>query len=158
MEGMGREVCTEHAMKYIGDNNEGAAEKWARSRLGLKKAPKVFKALSAVDFNNEFTCVVLLTNFTKRNIDLNIAGDKGWATPKLTLDLFNGVFSTIFNKLGAVRATALISEDNVLSQRFVKHLGFTDEGRMRKAYEDDKDMLIFGLLKEEYMSHDWCRS
>ena len=27
------------------------------------------------------------------------------------------------------------------------------------AYADgDKDMLIFGLLKEEYMSHDWCRS
>jgi len=145
-------------MKYIGDHREEAAEKWARSRLGLKQAPKVFKALSAVDFNNEFTCVVLLTNFTKRNIDLNIAGDRGWATPKLTIDLFNGVFDTIFNKLGAVRATALIAEDNVMSQRFVNHLGFADEGRMRKAYDGDKDMLIFGLLKEEYMSHDWCRS
>jgi len=118
----------------------------------------VFKALSTVNFNNEFTCVVLLTNFTKRNIDLNIAGEKGWATPKLTMDLFNGVFDTIFNKLEAVRATALIAEDNVNSLRFVNHLGFTNEGRMRKAYDGDKDMLVFGLLKEEYLSHDWCRS
>jgi len=155
---MGRKVCANNAMKYIGNHNEDEAEKWARSRLGLKQAPNVFKALSTVNLNNEFTCVVLLTNFTKRNIDLNIAGDRGWATPKLTVDLFNGVFDTVFNKLKAVRATALIAESNIISQKFVTHLGFQKEGKMRKAYDNDEDMFIYSLLKEEYMSHDWCRS
>ena len=155
---MGREVCANNAMKYVGNHNEYEAEKWARSRLGLKQAPSVFKALSTVNLNNEFTCVVLLTNFTKRNIDLNIAGDRGWATPKLTVDLFNGVFDTVFNKLKAVRATALIAESNIIRQKFVTHLGFQKEGKMRKAYDNDEDMFIYSLLKEEYMSHDWCRS
>ena len=158
MERVGREVCTDYAMKYIADINEEAAEAWARSRLGLKQAPNLFKALSTVNADGEFSCVVLLTNFTKRNIDLNIAGDRGWATPKLTVDLFNGVFDTVFNKLKAVRATALIAESNIISQKFVAHLGFQKEGKMRKAYDNDEDMFIYSLLKEEYMSHDWCRS
>lgn len=155
---MGRKVCADYAMKYVGDINEEAAEAWARSRLGLKQAPDVFKAISSVDDMGEFACVILLTNFTKRNIDLNIAGEKGWAQPKLCIDLFNGVFSTVFNKLKAVRATALIGESNLASQRFVTHLGFKKEGTMRKAYDNDENMHIYGFLKEEYMSHDWCRS
>ena len=35
---------------------------------------------------------------------------------------------------------------------------FQKEGKMRKAYDNDEDMFIYILLKEEYMSHDWCRS
>tara|TARA_R110000796_G_scaffold101371_2_gene210062 strand:- start:647 stop:1114 length:468 start_codon:yes stop_codon:yes gene_type:complete len=155
---MGAAIRADNAMRYIADINEEAAEAWARSRLGLKEAPNLFKALSTVNPDGEFACVVLLTNFTKRNIDVNIAGEKGWATPRLCVDLFNGVFDTVFNKLKAVRATALIAESNVVSQKFVTHLGFQKEGKMRKAYDNDEDMFIYSLLKEEYVSHDWCRS
>ena len=145
-------------MIYIGTEKEELAEKWASKQLGIKASPSVYKALSGVDKKGDFSCVVLLTNFTARNIDLNIVGKKNWATPKNTIKMFNGVFNTIFHELNAVRATALIAKSNVTCQNFVEHLGFLYEGSMRKAYDNDEDMQIYGFLKEEYTSHSWCRS
>ena len=119
-------------MIYIGTEKEDLAEQWASKQLGIKASPSVYKALSGVDKSGDFSCVVLLTNFTARNIDLNIVGKKNWATPKNTIKMFNGVFNTIFHEL--------------------------NEGSMRKAYDNDEDMQIYGFLKEEYTSHGWCRS
>ena len=144
-------------MKYIGYKNEEMAEKWARKHLGIKGAPKAFRALSCVDNNDDFVCVILLTNFTKRNIDVNIAASCNW-TPKSTIMMFNGLFKMIFDELKAVRATALVADSNLVSQKFCEHLGFAKEGTMRKAYEDNEDMHIYGFLNTEYRKHDWCRS
>tara|TARA_R100001369_G_scaffold9406_1_gene22107 strand:+ start:138 stop:572 length:435 start_codon:yes stop_codon:yes gene_type:complete len=144
-------------MKYIGYKNEEMAEKWARKYLGIKSAPKAFRALSCVDNNDDFVCVILLTNFTKRNIDVNIAANCNW-TPKSTIMMFNGLFKMIFDELKAVRATALVADSNLVSQKFCEHLGFAKEGTMRKAYEDNEDMHIYGFLNTEYRKHDWCRS
>ena len=154
---MGREVRADNAMKYIGYKDEEKAEKWARKHLGIKSAPKAFRALSSVDENGEFVCVILLTNFTKRNIDVNIVADCNW-TPKSTIMMFNGLFKMIFDDLKAVRTTALVAESNVVSQKFCVHLGFVKEGIMRKAYEDNEDMHIYGFLANEYRQHDWCRN
>ena len=144
-------------MKYIGYKNEEMAEKWARKHLGIKGAPKAFRALSCVDNNDDFVSVILLTNFTKRNIDVNIAANCNW-TPKSTIMMFNGLFKMIFDELKAVRATALVADSNLVSQKFCEHLGFAKEGTMRKAYEDNEDMHIYGFLNNEYRKHDWCRS
>ena len=143
-------------MKYIGYKNEEMAEKWARKYLGIKSAPKAFRALSCVDNNDDFVCVILLTNFTKRNIDVNIAANCNW-TPKSTIMMFNGLFKMIFDELKAVRSTALVAESNIASQKFCEHLGFVKEGTMRKAYDGDEDMHIYGFLNTEYRKHDWCR-
>tara|TARA_R100001015_G_C4623462_1_gene181274 strand:+ start:1664 stop:2104 length:441 start_codon:yes stop_codon:yes gene_type:complete len=146
-------------MKYIGYKKEDEAEKWARNRLGVKSAPDVFRALSSVKNNGEFACVILLTNFTKRNIDINIAAEgKTWATPKNTILMFNGLFKMVFDELKAVRATALIAESNQACINLVKHVGFVKEGVMRKAYEDNENMHIYSILENEYRQHDWCRS
>jgi len=157
MERLGREVRSDNAMKYIGYQDEDNAEKWARKYLGIKSAPQVFRALSAVDKDDKFACVILLTNFTKRNIDVNIAVDC-FLTPRNTIMMFNGLFKMVFDELKAVRSTALIANSNVACQKFVEQIGFVKEGTMRKAYNDDEDMLIYGFLESEYRNHDWCRS
>ena len=144
-------------MKYIGYEDEEKAEQWARKRLGIKGVPSVFRALSAVDDHGEFACVILLTNFTKRNIDINIAVGC-LLTPKSTIMMFNGLFKMIFDELKAVRSTALVAGSNIASQKFCEHLGFVKEGTMREAYDGDEDMHIYGFLNNEYRKHDWCRS
>ena len=48
---MGREIRADNIMKYIGYKDEEKAEKWARKHLGIKSAPKAFRALSSVDKN-----------------------------------------------------------------------------------------------------------
>jgi len=153
---MGREVCSNNIMKYIGYKDETKAEKWARKHLGIKGAPTIFRALSSVDNDGEFACVILLTNFTGRNVDINIAATC-LLTPKSSIMMFNGLFKMIFEELKAVRSTALVAESNTASHRFCEHLGFKKEGVMRKAYDDDEDMHIYGFLNTEYRKHDWCR-
>jgi hypothetical protein len=143
-------------MRYIGFEREDEAEEWARKCLGLQAAPELFRALSAVDDKGEFVCVVVMTNFTARNIDVNIAV-QGKMTPEGTVEMFNGVFGYVFDKLRAVRVTGLLRGKNEKAKKITEQFGFKLEGVMRKAFEDDDDMHIYGFLAEEFKAHAWYR-
>ena len=146
-------------MKYIGYNEEDKAEKWASNKLGVKSSPEIFRALSSLNNKGDLACVILLTNFTKGNIDINIAAEgNSWATPKNTILMFNGLFKMVFDELKAIRATALIAESNISCIKLVKHVGFVKEGVMRKAYDNDENMHIYSFLANEYHEHKWYRS
>ena len=146
-------------MKFIGFKKEEEAEKWAREKLGVKGIPEFFRAMSAVDENDEFVCVAIFSNFTKRNVDLNFAAKEGyWSAPKETIKMFNAIFTYIFKISEAARATALVGENNIISKKFVAKLGFKHEGVMRRAYENDEDLNIYGLLEEEYKNHAWSNA
>ena len=144
-------------MRFIGFEREIDAEKWARPLLGLKNEPEFFRAMSAVDEKDDFVCTAIFNNFTSRNIDVCFASRGGnWASPKETLKMFNCIFAYIFKIHEASRATALVSHTNEKSKRFVKQLGFQHEGTMRQAYDDNEDLEVYGLLKNEYNTHKWC--
>jgi RimJ/RimL family protein N-acetyltransferase len=143
-------------MRFIGFEREDEAEAWARAKLELENKPEFFRAMSAVDENDEFVCVVVMTNFTQRNIDLSIViGGKG-LMPKGTIEMFNGVFGFVFDKLHAARVTGLLRGKNKLAKRINEHFGFKLEGVMRKSFIDD-DLHIYGFLAEDYHSHVWYR-
>jgi hypothetical protein len=143
-------------MRFIGFEREVEAETWARGKLDIESEPGFFRTLSAVDDNDEFVCVVVLTNFTARNIDLSIVIDSEKVTPKNTVVMFNEVFSTVFDKLHAVRVTGLLRGKNTKAKKLNEHFGFKLEGVMRKAFADD-DLHIYGFLAEDYHSHVWYR-
>jgi len=143
-------------MKYVGFAREEEAEAWARERLNLDAAPSFFRAAAAVDGNDEFVCVVVMTNFTPRNVDLNIVIDKKKVKPKETIVMFNGIFGFLFDKLGVTRVTGLLRGKNSESRRITEHFGFKLEGVMRKAFPDD-DLCVYGFLNEEYKAHAWRR-
>lgn len=143
-------------MRFIGFEREEEAEIWARRKLNLKQPPEFFRAMVAVDNDDKFVCVVLLTNFTKRNVDLTIVMDGKRMTPRATIDMFNGVFGFLFNKLGVARATGLLRGKNYKAKRINEHFGFKLEGIMRKSFEDD-DLHIYGFLAEDYYTHSWRR-
>jgi RimJ/RimL family protein N-acetyltransferase len=143
-------------MQFIGFEREEEAEAWARAKLELENAPEFFRTMAAVDDNNEFACVVVMTNFTSRNIDLSIVIDSKKVTPKGTITMFNEVFGFVFDKLHAVRVTGLLRGKNKQAKRINEHFGFKLEGVMRKAFADD-DLHIYGFLAEDYHSHVWYR-
>lgn len=143
-------------MRYIGFDREDEAEMWARERLGIEVAPEFFRAISSVDDNDEFVCVVVLTNFSVRNVDVNVAMDKRKMMPKGTLKLFNRVFSFVFDTLRVARATALLRGKNIQAKRITETFGFRLEGTMRNVFPDD-DMLVYGLLNDDYRTHAWYR-
>ena len=143
-------------MRFIGFEREEEAEAWARGRLELEDAPGFFRTLAAVDENDEFVCVVVMTNFTPRNIDLSIVIDHRKVTPKGTIEMFNEVFGFVFDKLHAARVTGLLRGKNRRAKKLNEHFGFKLEGVMRKAFADD-DLHIYGFLAEDYHSHVWYR-
>ena len=143
-------------MRFIGFECEDEAEAWARAKLELENSPAFFRAMSAVDENDEFVCVVVMTNFTPRNIDLSIViGGKG-LMPKGMLVMFNEVFGFVFDKLHVARVTGLLRGKNTQAKRINEHFGFKLEGVMRKSFIDD-DLHIYGFLAEDYHSHVWYR-
>ena len=143
-------------MRFIGFEREDDAEVWAREMLELDTAPEFFRAMAAVDENDEFVCVVVMTNFTARNVDLNIAMENKKMRPKGTIEMFNKVFGFLFDQLHVARATGLLRGKNERSKRINEHFGFKLEGVMRKAFTDD-DLHIYGFLAEDYRSHAWRR-
>lgn len=144
-------------MRFIGFEDEEDAIRWARTRIGAK-APGFCRAVSAVK-DGRFQCVMVMSNFTPCNVDVHVASAPGakWATPKEFINMFNFVLHYIFDHLKALRATALIRASNTKAVDFVLKLGFTHEGRMRKAFSGE-DLCIYGILEEDFRSHKWYRS
>jgi len=143
-------------MRFIGFEREDEAESWARAKLELENAPEFFRTMSAVDENDEFVCVVVMTNFTPRNIDLSIViGGKGLRS-KGMLVMFNEIFGFVFDKLHVARVTGLLRGKNTQAKKINEHFGFKLEGVMRKAFADD-DLHVYGFLAEDYHSHVWYR-
>jgi hypothetical protein len=143
-------------MKYIGFDREDDAERWIRGKLGLKEAPKFYRAMASVDKSGDFAIVVLFTNFSDRNVDINIAMD-GVVAPKCILEMFNGVFHFLFDFLMVPRVTGLTGSSNTKANKIIKHFGFSFEGRMRKALPADEDLMVYGFLADEYHQHKWFR-
>ena len=72
--------------------------------------------------------------------------------------MYNAIFTYVFKILEAVRATALVGDSNSSSKKFVNKLGFKHEGVMRCAYDNNEDINIFGLLRDEYINHAWSNA
>lgn len=143
-------------MKFIGFDREDEAIEWVKKRIGIDGPVGFCRALSAVDSDGNFTLVIVMSSFTKRNVDVHVATqDHGQGlVPKEGISMFNQVFNYIFDELKAVRVTGLVKASNKLSSRFVEHLGFKLEGIMREAFEDD-DLCVYGFLKKDFEKHRW---
>jgi len=146
-------------MRFIGFDREDTAEKWAREKLDIKGEPEFFRAMTAVDDKDEFACVVVFTNFTSKNVDLNVVAEDGfWKCPAAVISTFNGIFSYAFDLIKASRVTALVVDSNKKSKEFVERLGFTLEGVMRDAADNNESVCIYGFLAKEYHHHGWFRN
>lgn len=83
------------------------------------------------------------TNLTPRNVHINLAGRAALSRLCLRVNA-----DLVFNQLGCRRLTALTELTGPMS-RMMNRLGFTYEGRLRCYYKDDRDAIVWGMLKEE---------
>lgn len=143
-------------MKYIGFDREDEAVKWVKEQIGIEGPTGFCRAISSVDANDNFLVAVVFSNFTKQNVDTNVAISEGGRklTPAGFKRIFNETFDYVFCRLGAARVTALVRAKNTRSRSFVEQLGYVYEGTMRKAFEDD-DLIIYGFLKTDFEEHRW---
>lgn len=145
-------------MRYVGFEREEEAEEWASSMLGKPKSYRFFRTMSCVDENGDFASVVVLTNFSQRNVDINLFIDISKFTLSAAIDQFNDVFDFLFNKLKVSRVTALIGRTNMKMFNQVERYGFRYEGKMLRALDGGEDLLIYGMLPEDFINHKWYRN
>jgi RimJ/RimL family protein N-acetyltransferase len=142
-------------MKILRFERNDEAVAWAKKTIGVDGLSGDVTSVSLVDDNDEFLAVTVFSSYTRTNIDMHIA-----ARPKsnwVSRGYFHAVFELPFLVLEVPRITGLIRAQNLRAQRFVSRLGFQYEGRMRKAFPDGEDLVIYGLLREEYLKHSWSK-
>jgi hypothetical protein len=135
-------------------NDEAVA--WAKKVIGIDGITGDVTSVSLVDDNDDFLAVTVFSAYTGTNIDMHIAArtKSHW----LSRSYFNASFELPFRVLEVPRVTGLIRAENLDAQRFVSRLGFQYEGRMRKAFPDGGDLVLYGLLREEYLKHPWSEN
>lgn len=109
-------------------------------------AQEVYETIGFWDENEEsLVGGVVYHNFTGENIEASIFSTKKSWTNRLVLGV---IFWYPFIQLNCARLTALTPADSTARVALDK-MGFTVEGRLRKFYPENRDALIYGMLKEE---------
>lgn len=89
---------------------------------------------------------VAYANWNGVNVECHIASDrsKRWLTKRFLWTIFDYPF----NQLGADRITVCVGQGNRDSTRFVEHLGFILEARLKAAHPTG-DLLIFCMKRQD---------
>lgn len=142
-------------MKILRFERNDEAVAWAKKVIGIEGLTGKVASVSLIDDNDEFVAVTVFSSYTGTNLDMHIAARprSQWATRSY----FNAVFELPFKVLEVARVTGLIRAKNLNAQHFAARLGFRWEGYMRKVFPDGEDLVLYGLLREEYFNHPWSK-
>lgn len=100
--------------------------------------------------NGAVIAVFAVDSWTGEDCELFMASLPGG----LSRDLLATVSDYVFGMLGCARITCRVKSTNGAMLALVERLGFTLEGRLRRALQGE-DVLVFGMLKEEC---PWARN
>lgn len=104
-----------------------------------------FNALGLV-IDSRLVAGVIYNGYESANVNMHIGAiGSHWLTPEF---LF-AAFDYPFNELSKNRASAYIKGSNAKAHKFVRHLGFKYEGKLRRFYKDGDDQIVYGLLREQ---------
>jgi RimJ/RimL family protein N-acetyltransferase len=100
-----------------------------------------------VEEDGKLIAGVVYNIYNGPSVCMHVAAEPGkiWLSKK---SLF-AFFAYPFIQLGCNRVTGLVRVDNIEARRFDEHLGFVQEGVIRKGATDGTDMILYGMLKEE---------
>ncbi len=136
-------------MKWICGEKAPIFYEWFEARMPELSAPfdRNRTGVLALLQDHKILCVVVFADYSGHSVTLHIVAETGkqWMTRRF---LF-AVFDYAFRQLGVRRITVPVVATNTQSLRFVKHLGWKEEGRLRRGSKDGSDIVVFGMLKEE---------
>lgn len=100
----------------------------------------------AVVKNEKIAGVVILHDWSPPNVFLSWAS----VTPRwMSRDLLLHVFNWAYVQLRCKRITGLVERNNKRARDIDERLGMKLEGVLRKAAPSGRDLMVYGLLKEE---------
>jgi len=121
--------------------------KWVSERTGHLVPWGSFYAMGA-EVNGQIVSGVVFNNFNESNATAHIAVSK---PSKLFLELLDhAVLKYSFGMCGLRRLTGFVDESNLKALKLDKHIGFVEEGVMKKAGVDGRDVVMLVLWPENY--------
>lgn len=126
--------------------------KWAMKIIGLRGLvmPYPIGIFVGDDENPRIACVAIYHDHRPPNVFMSIASiNPHWATKKNIGALYSFAFTPRPVGLGVNRITALADKVNKRSRKFIKGIGFREEGCIRKGGSNGEDLILYGLLRNE---------
>lgn len=99
-----------------------------------------------VEENGAIRAGVVFSDWNGVNICMHVASDgsRNWMTRELLFECFRYAFETA----GCRRITGLVGEGNKAAIDFDKHIGFSEEARLKGAHPDG-DLIVFVMRKDD---------
>lgn len=118
-------------------------------RMSGAKLCTELSTVYAVERQGSCLAVVAFHDYRpEMNIEVSIAAESPrWAHP----DVIATLLAYPFRECGLRRVTASVRADNEKSRRLVEGLGFVSEGLLRQSAADGQDMLVYGMVRSEYL-------
>lgn len=125
-----------------------------KDRVGAWVADQVEQMSSWGDFyamgaerDGELVAGVVFNNMTDSSATCHIAVSK---PTKIFSELLDHAYMYAFHTCKLLRLTGLVGADNDKALRLDKHIGFVEEGVMRKAGTGGEDIIVLVLWPENY--------
>jgi RimJ/RimL family protein N-acetyltransferase len=118
--------------------------RWVGDCLGIAD----FGPCAAIGICNEDGLIagVVYNWYRQANIEITCAAiSPRWCTSRI----LSGLFWYPFGQIGCHRVTCVVEHTNQTVRVFLRRLGFTEEGVMRRSYLNGNDAVIHGMLREE---------
>jgi RimJ/RimL family protein N-acetyltransferase len=96
-------------------------------------------------YDGAVTAVAGLSDWNKIDVELSL-----WSAGRLSRTFLRRLWVYCFDELGCVRVTARTGAHNERCIGVLERVGFKLEGRLRKAFDGQADLLVFGLIREEF--------
>ena len=117
--------------RWVAEQMNGSFSETTSTAIGLQKE------------TGEIIAGVMYENWNKRSVVAHMA-----VTGRITRSFLGAIFRYAYEKCGVNKVILPVSSGNDRSIKFVKHLGFTEEARIRDAAPDG-DIVIYSLAKSE---------
>jgi RimJ/RimL family protein N-acetyltransferase len=138
-------------MKNLVYGQDARVRDWVAERVGEPFGEADIAI--GVEEDGELIAGVVYNMYTKAAISMHVAATPGkrWTTKQFMY----AFFAYPFLQLDCLRVTGLVRASNSEARKFDEHVGFTQEGVIRQAFEDGEDAVLYGMLKSECK---WIRS
>lgn len=124
-------VCGPVVGRWVAEQTNGSFSNETSTALGLQKE------------TGEIIAGVIYENWNKRSLVAHMA-----VTGRLTRAFIGAVFRYAYEQCGVNKVILPVSSGNDKSNRFVKHLGFREEARIKDA-DPLGDIIIYSLAKSD---------
>lgn len=124
-------VCGPIVGLWVAEQTNGCFSEVTSTALGLQKE------------TGEIVAGVIYENWNKRSVVAHMA-----VTGRITRTFLGAIFRYAYEQCGVNKVILPVSSGNEKSNHFVKHLGFTEEARIRDA-DPHGDIILYSLAKSE---------